>query len=55
MIRENRQLHRNNQNNYLKAEISKASYSQDFLEAYARENYGYIKKNEIFFQIIKDE
>ena len=43
------------QNNYLKAEISKASNSQKYLEAYARENYGYIKKNEIFFQIIRDE
>ena len=43
------------QNNHLKAEISKASNSQKYLEAYARENYGYIKKNEIFFQIIKDE
>jgi len=43
------------QNNYLEAEISKASYSQNYLEAYARENYGYIKKNEIFFQIIRDE
>tara|TARA_B100001250_G_C19042246_1_gene462106 strand:+ start:39 stop:326 length:288 start_codon:yes stop_codon:yes gene_type:complete len=43
------------QNNHLKVEISKASNSQKYLEAYARENYGYIKKNEIFFQIIKDE
>tara|TARA_X000000368_G_scaffold172094_1_gene135680 strand:+ start:206 stop:484 length:279 start_codon:yes stop_codon:yes gene_type:complete len=43
------------QNNFLKAEISKASNSQKYLEAYARENYGYIKKNEIFFQIIRDE
>tara|TARA_Y100000748_G_C15469916_1_gene478458 strand:+ start:105 stop:380 length:276 start_codon:yes stop_codon:yes gene_type:complete len=43
------------QNNHLSIEIEKVSSDKDFLEGYARENYGYIKKNEIFFQIIKDE
>lgn len=43
------------QNKRLKLEIAKATESKSFLEGYARENYGYIKKNEIFFQIIKHE
>ena len=43
------------QNKHLKLEIAKASESKSFLEGYARKNYGYIKKNEIFFQIIKYE
>ena len=44
-----------NQNKRLKLEIAKATKNKSFLEGYARENYGYIKKNEIFFQIIKYE
>tara|TARA_Y100000741_G_C18043132_1_gene473225 strand:+ start:97 stop:372 length:276 start_codon:yes stop_codon:yes gene_type:complete len=42
-------------NGHLSLEIEKVTSDKDFLEGYARENYGYIKKNEIFFQIIKDE
>ena len=36
-------------------EIEKIYNSKSFLEGYARENYGYIKEDEMFFQIIKDE
>ena len=43
------------QNKRLKLEITKAAENKSFLEGYARENYGYIKKEEIFFQIIKYE
>ena len=43
------------ENNNLSIEIEKVSNDKKYLEGYARENYGYIKKNEIFFQIIKDE
>ena len=42
-------------NSRLKLEIAKVSQSKSFLEAYARQNYGYIKENEIFFQIIKND
>jgi cell division protein FtsB len=42
-------------NNRLNLEIEKINNSKSFLESYARENYGYIKEDEIFFQIIKDE
>ena len=42
-------------NDRLSIEIDKVSSDKGFLEGYARENYGYIKKNEIYFQIIKDE
>jgi len=42
-------------NDLLKLEIAKISNNKSFLEGYARENYGYIKENELFFQIIKDE
>ena len=38
------------QNKSLKLEIAKATESKSFLEGYARENYGYIKKNEILYQ-----
>tara|TARA_Y100000992_G_scaffold42502_1_gene24178 strand:+ start:120 stop:395 length:276 start_codon:yes stop_codon:yes gene_type:complete len=43
------------ENNNLSIEIEKVSNDKKYLEGYARENYGYIKKDEIFFQIIKDE
>ena len=42
-------------NNKLNLEIEKIYNSKPFLEGYARENYGYIREDEIFFQIIKDE
>ena len=42
-------------NNRLNLEIEKIYNSKSFLEGYARENYGYIKEGEMFFQIIKDE
>jgi cell division protein FtsB len=42
-------------NNRLNLEIEKINNSRSFLESYARENYGYIKEDETFFQIIKDE
>tara|TARA_B100001559_G_C16286461_1_gene523083 strand:+ start:355 stop:633 length:279 start_codon:yes stop_codon:yes gene_type:complete len=42
-------------NKRLKLEIAKVSESKSFLEGYARENYGYIKESEVFFQIIKYE
>ena len=42
-------------NSRLKLEIAQVSQSKSFLEAYARQNYGYIKENEIFFQIIKND
>ena len=29
--------------------------NKSYLEVYARENFGYIKKNETFYQIIKNE
>jgi cell division protein FtsB len=42
-------------NNRLNLEIEEIYNSKSFLEGYARENYGYIKEDEVFFQIIKDE
>jgi len=42
-------------NKKLKAEINKFTKNKDYLEVYARENFGYIKKNEVFYQIVKDE
>jgi cell division protein FtsB len=42
-------------NNRLNLEIEEINNSKSFLEGYARENYGYIKEDEVFFQIIKDE
>ena len=42
-------------NKKIKAEINKFSKNNDYLEVYARENFGYIKKNEVFYQIVKDE
>ena len=43
----------NNKN--LREEIKEIRKDKTFIEVYARENYGYIKKNEIFYQIIKNE
>ena len=43
------------ENSKLSAEIKKVSSDKEYIEGYARQNYGYIKKNEIFFQIIKNE
>ena len=42
-------------NKNLKVEINKFTKNKDYLEVYARENFGYIKKNEVFYQIVKDE
>ena len=42
-------------NKSLQLDISKFTKSKNHLEVYARENVGYIKKNEIFYQIVKDE
>ena len=42
-------------NDRLNLEIEEIYNSKSFLEGYARENYGYIKEDEVFFQIIKDE
>ena len=42
-------------NKNLKIEINKFTKNKDYLEVYARENFGYIKKNEVFYQIVKDE
>jgi cell division protein FtsB len=44
-----------NKNEYLKLEIKNLKSSDEALEIYARENFGFIKKNETFFQIIKNE
>tara|TARA_B110000008_G_C16558323_1_gene399222 strand:- start:141 stop:377 length:237 start_codon:yes stop_codon:yes gene_type:complete len=40
-------------NNKLTIEIEHIQKNNEILEMYARENYGYIKKNETFFQVIK--
>tara|TARA_B100001175_G_C19308246_1_gene541643 strand:+ start:549 stop:689 length:141 start_codon:yes stop_codon:yes gene_type:complete len=40
-------------NNKLTIEIENIQKNNEILEMYARENYGYIKKNETFFQVIK--
>tara|TARA_Y100000996_G_scaffold398210_1_gene366042 strand:- start:342 stop:620 length:279 start_codon:yes stop_codon:yes gene_type:complete len=42
-------------NKNLQLEISKFKKNRNYLEVYARENFGYIKKNEVFYQIVKDE
>tara|TARA_B100000214_G_C23503364_1_gene417210 strand:- start:67 stop:354 length:288 start_codon:yes stop_codon:yes gene_type:complete len=44
-----------NDSNELKEIISKLNSSDEALEIYAREIFGYIKKDEIFVQIIKNE
>ena len=44
-----------NDSNELKDIISKLNSSDEALEIYAREIIGYIKKDEIFVQIIKNE
>ena len=42
-------------NKKLRKEIKEIRKDKNFIEVYARENFGYIKKNEIFYQIIKNE
>ena len=42
-------------NKKLREEIKEINEDRNFMEVYARENFGYIKKNEIFYQIIKNE
>ena len=42
-------------NKRLKEEIKEIHEDKTFIEVYARENFGYIKKNEIFYQIINNE
>jgi len=42
-------------NNLLISEIKSIKKNKNSLEIFARENFGYIKKNEIFFQIIRNE
>ena len=42
-------------NKKLKEEIKEIRKDKNFIEVYARENFGYIKKNEIFYQIIKND
>lgn len=42
-------------NEKLKEEIIRINTNKSFLEVYARENYGYIKNDETFYQIIKNE
>ena len=42
-------------NNLLISEIGSIKKNKNSLEIYARENFGYIKKNETFFQIIRNE
>ena len=42
-------------NKKLRKEIKEIRKDKTFIEVYARENFGYIKKNEIFYQIIKNE
>ncbi len=44
-----------NDSNELKDIIFKLNNSNDALEIYAREIFGYIKKDEIFVQIIKND
>ena len=41
-------------NKKLKNEITKLTNNTDALETFARENYGYIKNEEIFVQILKN-
>jgi|TARA_B110000444_G_scaffold185973_1_gene175100 cell division protein FtsB len=42
-------------NKKLKEEIKEIRKDKNFIEVYARENFGYIKKNEIFYQIMKND
>tara|TARA_Y100000590_G_scaffold416459_1_gene515199 strand:- start:2203 stop:2496 length:294 start_codon:yes stop_codon:yes gene_type:complete len=42
-------------NNSLQTEIKNIKNNNEYLEVYAREKFGLIKSNEIFFQIIKNE
>ena len=42
-------------NKKLRKEIKEIREDKNFMEVYARENFGYIKKNEIFYQIVKNE
>ena len=42
-------------NNILISEIKSIKKNKNSLEIFARENFGYIKKNETFFQIIRNE
>jgi len=42
-------------NKKLREEIKEIRKDKNFIEVYARENFGYIKKNEIFYQIIKND
>ena len=44
-----------NNSNKLKNEISRLNNNNKALEIYAREIFGYIKKDEIFVQIIKND
>jgi len=44
-----------NDSNNLRNEISRLNESNKSLEIYAREIFGYIKKDEIFVQIIKND
>ena len=39
----------------LKSNIEEIESDKEFLEMYARENFGYIKKHETFYQILKNE
>jgi cell division protein FtsB len=42
-------------NDKINDEIKRIKKNKSYLEVYARENFGYIKKNETFYQIIKNE
>ena len=42
-------------NNILQAQIYNIKSDKKYLEIYAREKFGLIKKNETFFQIIKND
>ena len=42
-------------NEKINDEIERIKKNKSYLEVYARENFGYIKKNETFYQIIKNE
>ena len=42
-------------NNLLISEVESIKKNKNSLEIYARESFGYIKKNETFFQIIRNE
>ena len=42
-------------NNILISEVESIKKNKNSLEIHARENFGYIKKNETYFQIIRNE